>query len=133
MIDIEQDVYLAVRTAVLAAYPKATVSNVEERSPAKFPFVSVQELNNSTLIDTIDSGSNERHANVMYQVDCYSNATKGRKSACKALYAVVDDVMIRAGFARSMTNPVNMDRGTVYRITARYVASVDTNNVIYRR
>lgn len=133
MIDIEQDVFLAVREAVLAEFPGATVSTSEERNPSKFPFVAVSEMTNATKTDTIDSGSGEKYVTVMYQVDCYSNAAAGRKSECKSLLSVVDEVLVRAGFYRTMSSPANMDRATVYRMTARYVASVDANHTIYRR
>lgn len=133
MIDIEQDILLAVREAVIAEFPRAGVYSSEERTPAKFPFVSVVEADNSTRQDTADSGSNERHVNVMYQIDCYSNAKHGRKTECKRLFALADGVMLRAGFARTMTRPVNMDQATAYRITARYTASVDEQHTIYRR
>ena len=133
MIDIEQDVFLAVRTAVLAAYPNATVSTIEEREPAKFPFVAIGEMSNATKTDTIDSSLTEKFVTVMYQVDCYSNKANGRKAECKALLSVVDGVMTHLGFYRTMSNPVNMDRATAYRMTARYTASVDANKTIYRR
>lgn len=133
MIDIEQDVFLAVKSAVADAFPNAVVSTSEERTPAKFPFVSVAEMTNSTKASTIDSASGEKFVDVMYQIDCYSNAASGRRSECRKLLSVVDSVMIRLGFYRSMTTPVNMDRATAYRMTARYVASVDANHTIYRR
>ena len=133
MIDIEQEVYNAVRTAVLTAYPTATIALVEERTPAKFPFVAIQEMTNATKADTIDSGTTEKYAELMYQVDCYSNAATGRRAECKGLISVVDGVMTRLGFYRAMSSPVNMDRATAYRMTARYTASVDANKNIYRR
>lgn len=133
MIDIEQQVYNAVRTAVLTAYPSATIATVEERTPAKFPFVAIQEMTNTTKTNTIDSSFTEKYVDVMYQVDCYSNATVGRRSECKDLLGIVDGVMTSLGFYRTMSSPANMDRATAYRMTARYTAAVDTNNTIYRR
>lgn len=133
MIDIENDVYDVVSAAVLASYPDALVVGKETRMPSKFPCVSIVEADNYTVGYTQDSGSNENHVSLMYSVDVYSNKAKGSKSECKAILAIVDDVLIRKGFTRTMKQPVSLDDATKYRLIARYTAVSDKSKTIYRR
>ncbi len=133
MIDIENEVFEVVSTEVLASYPNALIVGKETRMPSKFPCVSIVESDNATVQRTQDSGSNENHATVMYTVDVYSNKAKGSKTECKAILSIVDDVMLRKGFTRTMKQPISLDDATKYRLIARYTAVVSTNKTIYRR
>ena len=133
MIDIESDVYDLVSQAVLADYPNALVVGKETRMPTKFPCVSIVEADNYTLDRTQDSGSNENHVSLMYSVNIYSNKAKGGKSECKAILAIVDDLLIRKGFTRTACVPISLDDATKFRYTVRYMAVADKNKTIYRR
>lgn len=133
MIDIEDDIFELVSSAVSASFPDTLIVGKQARIPSKFPCVSIVESDSYTISYTQDSESNENHASVMYSVDVYSNKAKGSKSECKAIMSVIDDVLIRKGFARTMKQPISMDDATKYRITARYSAVVSKNKTIYRR
>ena len=92
------------------------------------------EMDNSTRADTIDSGSNENHANVMYEVNVYSNKTAGKKTECREILALIDEEMLAMGFSRSTLTPVpNEYDSTIYRMVARYRAAVSSDLKIYRR
>ena len=70
----------------------------------------------------------------MFELNVYSNKTKGKKAECKAIAALVDSELARLGFTRTMLNPIpNMDDATIYRMLGRYTAKVSKENVIYRR
>lgn len=133
MIDIESELYTIIRDALVSKFPNITVSGLEERMPPSFPFVSIVEADNTTRTDTIDSGSFENHANVMYEVNVYSNKTNGRKSEAKAILAEIDFQLITRGFARTSSQAVSMDSASLYRLVTRYVAAVSKDKVIYRR
>ncbi len=134
MIDIENDVFNTVADKVRDVFPDIFMTGEYVSSPPEFPAVSLVEADNSTRIETIDSGSNEHHANVMYEANVYSNKTTGKKSECKAIIALIDKEMLALGFARVTMTPVpNMNDSTIYRMVARYRAAVSTNNTIYRR
>lgn len=133
MIDIEDDIFELVSSAVSASFPDTSIVGKQARIPSKFPCVSIVESDSYTISYTQDSESNENHASVMYSVDVYSNKAKGSKSECKAIMSAIDDVLIRKGFARTMKQPISMDDATKYRITARYSAVVSKNKTIYRR
>lgn len=134
MIDIESAVFNRVATRVREVYPDIFMVGEYVSSPASFPAVSLVEMDNSTRIETIDSGSNENHANVMYEVNVYSNKTVGKKSECKAIIALIDEEMLAMGFSRSTLTPVpNEYDSTIYRMVGRYRAAVSSNNTIFRR
>lgn len=134
MIDVESQVFQACADAFRAAYPNGYIAGEYVPQPPKFPAVFVAEMDNSVYQRGMDSGAIENYANVMYQIDIYSNNTKGKKAQAKAIAALIDDVMARLGFTRTFLNPVqNMNDATIYRMTGRYRAVVGTNNYIYRR
>lgn len=133
MIDIENEVFTTIATELRSQFTGINVYGEDVRSPSSFPCVSIVEADNYTLRRTQDSGSNENHANVMYEVNVYSNKTSGKKTECKEIFAVIDEIMLGLGFTRSNKNPVTMDEATIYRIVGRYVAIVSTNQTIYRR
>ena len=134
MIDIENQVFDRVATRVREQFPGIFITGEYVNSPSSFPAVSLVEMDNSTREVTIDSGSNENHANVMYEVNVYSNKTTGKKSECKAIIALIDEEMTAMGFVRSTLTPVpNEYDSSIYRMVGRYRAAVSTNHKIFRR
>ena len=128
MIDVENEIFTKVATELRTQFPKVNVYSEDVRSPSSFPCVSIVEADNYTV-----SGSNENHANLMYEVNVYSNKTSGKKTECKEIIAIIDDILLGLGFTRTMKNPVSMDDATIYRMVTRYTAIVSTNQTIYRR
>lgn len=134
MIDIENAVFNTVATKVREIFPDIFMVGEYVKSPSSFPAVSLVEMDNSTRIETIDSGSNENHANVMYEVNVYSNKTAGKKSECKEIIALIDTEMLALGFSRVTLTPVpNEYDSTIYRMVGRYRATVSTKHEIFRR
>ena len=69
----------------------------------------------------------------MYSVNVYTNTVGYKKTEAKDIMETVDEEFTKLGFARTMCNPVsNLQDATIYRIVARYQASVDKNFYIYR-
>ena len=134
MIDIENAVFNRVVTKVREVFPDIFMTGEYVKSPPSFPAASLMEMDNSTRVETIDSGSNENHANVMYEVNVYSNKTVGKKSECKAIISLIDEEMLAMGFSRSTLTPVpNENDSTIYRMVGRYRAAVSSTHEIYRR
>ena len=134
MVDIENEVFDRVAKRVREQFPNIFMVGEYVKSPSSFPAVSLMEMDNSIRDITIDSGSNENHANVMYEVNVYSNKTTGKKSECKAIIALIDTEMTEMGFVRSTLTPVpNEYDSTIYRMVGRYRAAVSTDYKIYRR
>ena len=134
MIDIESQVFDRIATRVREQFPNIFMTGEYVNSPSSFPAVSLVEMDNSTRDTTIDSGSNENHANVMYEVNVYSNKTTGKKSECKTIITFIDTEMTAMGFARFTLTPVpNEYDSTIYRMVGRYRAAVSTDHKIFRR
>lgn len=134
MIDIETTVFNTVATKVREQYPDIYMTGEYVRSPSSFPAASLVEMDNASRTDTIDSGSNENYANVMYEANVYSNKTTGKKSECKEIIALIDEEMLAMGFERVTLTPVpNMNDSTIYRMVGRYRATVSADNKIFRR
>jgi len=134
VIDIESEVFNIVSKATRAKYPKIYMTGEYVKSPPSFPCVSLIETDNQIYRNTRDSGNIENHAQVLYEVNVYSNKTSGKKAECKAIIAFIDTQMEALGFTRTLMNPVpNEEDATVYRMVARYRAIVSKEKVIYRR
>ena len=134
MINIENEVFNRVATRVREVFRNIFVVGEYVKSPPSFPAVSLMEMDNSIRIETIDSGSNENHANVMYEVNVYSNKANGKKSECREILALIDEEMLAMGFSRSTLTPVqNENDSTIYRMVARYRAAVSSDLKIFRR
>lgn len=134
MIDIENTVFDSVSKDVRSECPDIYMVGEYVKTPPKFPCVSLIEMDNQSYQRTEDSGSVENHASVMYEVNIYSNKTRGKKAECRAIAALVDERMLALGFARTMLQPIpNFDDSTIYRIVGRYSAVVSKDKAIYRR
>lgn len=133
MIDIENEVFTSISKAVLTEFPNAKMSPETILSPSVFPCVCAEEADNYAVTSTQDSGSNENHVNVMYEINIYSNKVGGKKAECKAILKIIDDVFFDFGFTRTGMNPIPINDPTKYRLFARYKAVVSQNKTIYRR
>ena len=134
MINIETEIFSSISEKVRAEYPDIFMTGEYVKSPSSFPAVSLVEMDNTVHTTTQTSTETENHASLMYELDVYSNKTKGKKSECKAISALIDKEMALYGFTRTMLQPIpNMDDATIYRIKGRYKAVVSKDKVIYRR
>ena len=132
MIDIEFDVFDAVADRLREQYPGIFVTGDVSFSPARFPAVSVVETGNS-VVANMRTSVIENAALVMYEVNVYSNKTGYSKIEAKEILSVVDDVLVGLGFTRAYSNPVqNLEDRNVFRIVARYEATVDKDLWIYQ-
>ena len=134
MIDIENEVFSTIAKAIRTEYPNAYVVGEYVKSPSKFPCVSIVEVDNTMYERTQSSGGLENHADVMYEINVYSNKTSGKKSECKAIAALIDNEFATLGFSRTMLQPIpNVDDATIYRMTGRYRGVVSKDYKVYRR
>lgn len=134
MIDIETEVFNTVSAKVREKYPKIYMTGEYVKSPPSFPCVSLIETDNQIYRNTRTTECIENHAQLLYEVNVYSNKQSGKKAECKAIIALIDKRMETLGFTRTLLNPVpNEEDATVYRMVARYRAIVSKNKVIYRR
>ena len=131
---MESDIFSLIATALRAAYDDIYVTGEYVSQPPKFPAVFSVEMENSVYQPGRDSSGIENFANVMYQIDVYSNLNRGKKAQARTIVVMIDVLMAVNGFTSTFMNPVqNMNDPTIYRITARYQAVVGKDKVIYNR
>ena len=133
MIDIESQVYTAVKNVVTASYPNCLCQSTLTLMPASFPTVCIEEVDNYVDPRGTDSANTEQLASVVYEVNIYSDAMSGRKAQAKAILKIIDDKMNDLGFIRRTRRPVSLDSAQVYRLVARYAAIVGRDEQIYGR
>lgn len=134
MIDIESELFGLIASKTRIQFPKIFITGEYIKVPPSFPCVSIVEVDNQVYRNTRDTKSIENHAQVLYEVNVYSNKTKGKKSECKSIISFIDEQFEHYGFTRTMLNPVqNEGDATIYRMVARYRAIVSKDKVIYRR
>lgn len=132
MIDIEKLVYTPIAEALRAKFDGISVSGEYVNEPAKFPYVSIVEQDNYMSTKRLDSSESEKFATLMYEVNVYSDKAGSKKSTCREIMNMVDDMLYKRNFIRLSLSPVpNMENGTIYRLVARYRAETDGTN-IYR-
>lgn len=133
MIDIEREVYTPIVKTLRKRFPGISVSSEYVNSPAKFPYVSIVEQDNYPTVEHLDNSNTERYATVMYEVNVYSDKAGKKKSVCREIMGVIDEMLYKQNFTRISMSPVpNMENGTIYRLVARYKAETDGEN-LYRR
>ena len=133
MIDFEDDIIGAVAEAVRAQFPGIVVFDETNLSPAVFPCVCIEEIDNYTYKRTIDSGSNENHARLAYEVNVFSNRSQDKRGECRSIFAAVSDAFTGLGFTRNSMNPKNINESTACRLVGRFTAVAAANGDIYRR
>jgi hypothetical protein len=135
VINIESEVFNTVATALRSEFTGIFVSGESIAAPSSFPAVTLVEQDNSTYQRSLDSSGSEKHAVVTYEANAYSNLVSGKKKQTRAIMAIIDDEMQDMGFVRIGSSPAevpNADK-TIYRMVARYRATISTDKIIYRR
>nr|DAG60716.1 MAG TPA: hypothetical protein [Bacteriophage sp.] len=129
MIDIERKIYTPIAETLRKRFPGISVSGEYVNAPPKFPYVSIVEQDNHPTVSHLDSSNTERYATVMYEVNVYSDKAGKKKTVCREIMGVIDEMLYGKNFTRISMFPVpNMENGTIYRLTARYEAVTDGKN-----
>ena len=131
MIDIEAKVFAAVKKGL----PSGTeCRDTYQNTQKKFPLVTVLEIGNVVQDRFEDSAEIENATLLTYEINVFSNLEGGKKKQAKTLIHAADSVMVELGFERVYCQPApNLADATIFRMTARYRAVIDKNEIIYRR
>ena len=133
MIDVEAQVFTQAAGVLRAQFPGITVSGEYVNAPSAFPHVSLVEQDSYPVVDHLDGGERESRTVLMYEVNIYSDRTTGKKSQCRRILGVLDELLWGMNFRRLAVTPVpNLENATIYRLTAQY--RVETDGIhFYRR
>ena len=131
MIDCENEVYTRVATVLREKFPGIDIAGDYVKAPSSFPHVSITQSDNAVISGRM-TGSAEM-AQVMFEVNVYSNKAEGKKTECKTIMNVIDNTLFAMNFKRLALTPVpNMEDATIYRLVARYRVATDGKH-FYRR
>lgn len=133
MKDIEATLFTEIATDLRKEFPGIVVTGEYTNAPAKFPYASIVEADNYIDNRYLDSGSEEKFARLMYEVNVYSNKEGTKKSECRKILNFIDKMMYLRNFTRISMNPVpNLEDAKIYRLNARYEGVTD-GEATYRR
>ncbi len=132
MIDVESFLFNQI-AGILRFQYNVYVSGEYVDSPAKFPAVTIVEINNGVYQKMRTAAPNlENAVSLTYEVNVYTNSIGYKKSEAKKILETIDNEFSNMGFTRTMCNPVsNLQDATIYRIVARYEGIADRNFRIY--
>ena len=134
MIDVLNETFTRIATAVRNTHPGTTVSGEYTRKPSQFPAVTLDETQN-VMVDRLEDSSNEESfAGVAYRLQVFSNKTSGKRAEARAIFATADAEMRRMGFRRvTYTTMPEIYESTIYSITVTYEAVVSAAGYVYKR
>lgn len=133
MVDGEAIAYSILNTALGSQYLITTDAN---QTPAKYPCITVEEVDNYTPKQYMDGSNNDNYSSVAIDINIYTKAKVnggGKKQEARAIFLQVDQAMLHMGFRRTMTSPVTFADNTTYRLAIRYNALISNDETIYRR
>lgn len=134
MIDYQNEIFTAVATEVRSKHKGTTVTGEYTRTPSHFPTLTLDEIENVTVGDLVDSSDEELYSGVTYRLQVFSNKTGGKKAEARAIFATADSVMLGLGFRRiTYTTTPEIYDSTIYSIMATYEAVVSVSGIIYKR
>lgn len=134
MIDYQNEIFSAVATGVRTFHDGVTVIGEYTRKPSKFPTVALDEIDNVTVWELVDSSNEEKYAGIGYRLQVFSNKVGSKKSEARSIFATADKVICGMGFRRvSYSTTPEIYDSTIYSIMATYEAILDVNGVVYKR
>jgi hypothetical protein len=130
MIDYSNEVFNVVAENLRSLYSGVQVIGEYVETPAKFPTVTLDEVNNVPIY--LDSGDTNKYARVMYRCQVFCNGDGKRKKA-RTIYDSVDRVLMSLGLvAKSYSTTPAIYNSEIYCITATYEGVIGKDGVIYR-
>lgn len=128
MIDIENDVFNIVATALRSAHSGVWVSGEYVAAPAHFPAVTIAEADNSVYLQSRTAGAIENATHVMYECKVWSNKINTKHQEARAIAKTLDTAMENLGFTRTFFSPVpNLQDASIYQLICRYEAVIVPN------
>ena len=132
MINAENAIFNIVADAFDAAYPNGSRYSEENTTPARFPCMTLMEIDNYTYERSLDASLKEHDAWLTYEVNVYSDASGQAKQECVAIINLVDETLQNLGFVRISCGPVRNMNSSIYRMTARDRGVISEDYRIYR-
>lgn len=131
MIDYSNEIFTAVAGDLRSSFDGIKVVGEYVATPTEFPTVTLDEIQNVPA--HLDSGVENKYANVVYRVQIFSNSKKGKRTQAREIYKVVDAKLQALGlYAVTFTTTPAIYNSEIYSITATYNAVIGRDGAIYR-
>lgn len=134
---IETQVFNDLYPKIIEAFPGTMVGTIADPVEITFPYVNISVSDTYSTYQFVNSSRTEKYRDVDIDIDIYTNDVQGRKAKASQIMDVINREMLAMGIPSAskipmeLTNPV--DNSTVFRLFARYRATVDENGIFYSR
>lgn len=133
MIDYSREIFSWLSLSLKSEYPEIKTASIYDDQPAKFPAVTIVQMDNAVLLRTRDANI-ENHVSVMYQIDIYTNGQTDKQQQAEYIRNTVNELMQSKGFQRSFCQPVpNLQDRSIYRISMRFIGIIGRDGFVYQR
>lgn len=130
MVDVSNEIFNTVAKDLRSLYEGITVIGEYVESPAKFPTVTIDEINN--IPTELDSAVINKYADVTYRIQIFCNGV-GKRQKAREIFASLDQKFMEMGFyTKSYTTTPAIYNSEVYCITATYAAVVRADGMVFR-
>lgn len=130
MIDYSNEIFNAAATSLRSLHPGIQVVGEYVESPAQFPTVTLDEIQN--LPEHLDSASTNKYARVVYRSQIFCNG-EGKRQKARAIYDSLDQILMSVGlFAKTYSTTPAIYNSEIYCITATHEGVIGKDGVIYR-
>ena len=117
-------------TDLRSTYPEIRVVGEYTLSPAAFPTVTIDEIQN--VPTHLDSAGLPKYASVLYRVQVFCNGT-GKRVKAREIYGAVADKLSSLGLVGvSYTTTPTIYNSEIYCITGTFRGVFDRNGMVYR-
>lgn len=131
MIDVSNEIFNTVATAVRTKHSPVAVIGENVSVPASFPTVAMDETYN--VPTEIDSSAVEKYAAVTYRVQVFCSG-EGKRAKAREIFNTVAETCHGLNLMRkTYTTTPDIYNSSVYQISATFEAVVRHDETIFRR
>lgn len=130
MIDFSNELFNTAATNLRSLYSGIQVVGEYVESPAKFPTVTLDEIQNVPV--HLDSAATNKYARVVYRSQIFCNGD-GKRQKARDIYNSLDQILMSVGLvAKTYSTTPAIYNSEIYCITATHEGVIGEDGVIYR-
>ena len=130
MIDYSNEIFNTVAKNLRSVYKGIQVVGEYVESPAKFPTVTLDEVQNIPV--HLDSATGNKYARVTYRSQTFCNG-EGKRKRAREMFNSLDQILMGVGlYVKSYTTTPSIYNSEVYCITATHEGVIGADGTIYR-
>lgn len=130
MIDYSNEIFNTVAKDLRSTYTGIQVVGEYVETPAKFPTVSIDEVQNIPV--HLDSATHNKYARITIRTQTFCNGT-GKRAKAREIFGSLDKKLMDMGFImKTYTTTPAIYNSEVYCITATHEGVIGADGVVYR-